>query len=317
MLYDLILIYKRRKLTLSQLSVSSKASKQGVFAILFASLLWGTTGTAASYASTISPLAIGSFTMGIGGLLLAINGAKHIHLDMKKLSESRYTLLIGAIALAIYPLAFYSAMRLSGVAIGTVVSIASAPFFVAVIERLFSKENNIDGYWLVSLLLGAVGIVFLAGSETNISGSEFDESSKYLGILLGFIAGFTYALYSWAAKALINRGVSSKSAVGSIFGIGGILLVPVFLINSNSLVIASIDTLVLVYIAVIPMFIGYLCFGFGLKTTHASKATLLTLFEPAVAALFAVFVVGESISSLGWLGLFLILICLLLQSYKS
>ncbi|MDN2661973.1 DMT family transporter [Psychromonas sp. 14N.309.X.WAT.B.A12] len=302
---------------MSQLTVSPKASKQGVFAILFSSLLWGTTGTAASYASSISPLAIGSFTMGIGGLLLAINGAKHIRLDINRLLQARYVLLIGAIALAIYPLAFYSAMRLSGVAIGTVVSIASAPFFVAIIERLFSKENNIDGYWLFSLLLGAIGIAFLASTETSVSSSTLDMSNKYLGILLGFVAGFTYALYSWAAKALINRGVSSKSAVGSIFGLGGILLVPVFLLNTNTFIISSVNTMVLLYIAIIPMFIGYLCFGFGLKTIHASKATLLTLFEPAVAAIFAVCVVGESISLLGWFGLFLIMICLLLQSYKS
>ncbi|WP_413693418.1 DMT family transporter [Psychromonas sp. KJ10-2] len=301
---------------MSQLSVSTKASKQGVFAILFASLLWGTTGTAASYASTISPLAIGSFTMGIGGLLLAINGAKHIRLDMKKLSESRYTLLIGAIALAIYPLAFYSSMRLSGVAIGTVVSIASAPFFVAIIERLFSKENNIDGYWLISLLIGTIGIALLATSETGVSSNEIEASSKYLGVVLGLVAGFTYALYSWAAKALINRGVSSKSAVGSIFGLGGLLLVPVFLLNTDTHSISSVNTIVLFYIAIIPMFIGYLCFGFGLKTIHASKATLLTLFEPAVAALFAVFIVGESISLLGWFGLFLIMVCLLLQSSR-
>lgn len=296
--------------------MSTKASKQGIFAILFASLLWGTTGTAASYASTISPLAIGSFTMGVGGFLLAINGAKHMRLDSKKLSQFRCVLLVGAIALAIYPLAFYSAMRLSGVAIGTVVSIASAPFFVAIIERLFSKENNIDGYWLISLLVGAMGIALLATSETSVLNSEIETSSQYLGIILGLVAGFTYALYSWAARALINRGVSSKSAVGSIFGLGGLLLVPVFLLNTDTDSISSVNITVLFYIAIIPMFIGYLCFGFGLKTIHASKATLLTLFEPAVAALFAVFVVGESISLLGWFGLFLIMICLILQSFK-
>ena len=57
-------------------------------------------------------------------------------------------------------------------------------------------------------------------------------------------------------------------------------------------------------------------FGYGLNTIHASKATLLTLFEPVVAAVFAVVVVGESISVLGWGGVVLIMLCLLLQSYK-
>jgi DME family drug/metabolite transporter len=47
-----------------------------VWAIVAACVLWGTTGTAASLMpGTVSPLAIGAATMGIGGLLLfAVNG---------------------------------------------------------------------------------------------------------------------------------------------------------------------------------------------------------------------------------------------------
>tara|TARA_R110001583_G_scaffold2831_2_gene19684 strand:- start:15095 stop:16009 length:915 start_codon:yes stop_codon:yes gene_type:complete len=301
---------------MSQLSITNKSETYAVSAILFASLLWGTTGTAASFAPTVSPLAIGAFSMGVGGLMLAILGAKNLRNDAKQLLKEGKLLCIGAIALAIYPLAFYSSMRLSGVAIGTVISIASAPFFVALIECLFCKQNNIDRRWVLSLFIGSVGIVLLASSETNLAQQTLDDASKVIGILLGFVAGLAYALYSWAAKALINRGISSKSAMGSIFGIGAVLLVPILILNRNDLFATTINTLVVVYIAVIPMFVGYVCFGYGLNTIHASKATLLTLFEPAVAAVFAVVVVGESISVLGWAGIVLIMLCLLLQSYK-
>lgn len=301
---------------MSKLSMTNKSETYGVSAILFASLLWGTTGTAASFAPTVNPLAIGSFSMGVGGLMLAILGVKNLRHDAKCLLKEGKLLCIGAIALAVYPLAFYSSMRLSGVAIGTVISIASAPFFVALIECLFSKQNNIDRRWVLSLFIGSVGIVLLASSETNLTEQTLDDSSKVIGIALGFIAGLAYALYSWAAKGLINRGISSKSAMGSIFGIGAILLIPILVLNSNDLFATPINTAVVLYIAVIPMFIGYICFGYGLNTIHASKATLLTLFEPAVAAVFAVVVVGESISVLGWAGVVLIMLCLLLQSYK-
>lgn len=298
------------------LSITNKSETYGISAILFASLLWGTTGTAASFAPTLSPLAIGAFSTGVGGLMLAIIGAKNLRDDAKRLLKEGKLLCLGAIALAVYPLAFYSSMRLSGVAIGTVISIASAPFFVVLIECLFSKQNNIDRRWVLSLFIGAVGIVLLASSKTNLIEQTLDDSSKVIGIVLGFIAGLAYALYSWAAKALINRGISSKSAMGSIFGIGAVLLLPILVLNRNDLFATSINTVVLFYIAVIPMFIGYVCFGYGLNTIHASKATLLTLFEPVVAAVFAVVVVGESISVLGWGGVVLIMLCLLLQSYK-
>lgn len=39
----------------------------GIFAVLLAAVLWGTTGTAATFATGVSPLAIGSVAMGTGG----------------------------------------------------------------------------------------------------------------------------------------------------------------------------------------------------------------------------------------------------------
>ena len=39
----------------------------GILAVILASLLWGTTGTAATFAPALSPLFIGSFAMGMGG----------------------------------------------------------------------------------------------------------------------------------------------------------------------------------------------------------------------------------------------------------
>ena len=68
--------------------------------------------------------------------------------------------------------------------------------------------------------------------------------------------------------------------------------------------------------ALVPMFLGYVCFGHGLKVVSASQASLLTLFEPVVATVFAVSIVGESIEALGWIGIGLIMICLLLQSHQ-
>ncbi|HBZ8439976.1 TPA: EamA family transporter, partial [Serratia marcescens] len=45
----------------------------GMLAIVIASFLWGTTGTAASFAPDISSFAIGAFSMGFGGILLCVN----------------------------------------------------------------------------------------------------------------------------------------------------------------------------------------------------------------------------------------------------
>ena len=76
----------------------------------------------------------------------------------------------------------------------------------------------------------------------------------------------------------------------------------------------SVNLYVVAYMMLIPMFLGYLLFGYALKTISASTATTLTLFEPLVAALFAVLLVGEQLAPIGWVGMVLIFVCLAVLS---
>jgi len=54
--------------------------------------------------------------------------------------------------------------------------------------------------------------------------------------------------------------------------------------------------------ALVPMFAGYILFGWGLARIRASTATSISLLETVVAAVLAVLVVGERLPALGWLG---------------
>ncbi|PTP08168.1 EamA family transporter [Vibrio splendidus] len=288
----------------------------GTLAILFASILWGTTGTAASFAPDLSPLAIGAFSMGVGGLMQAGLAYRKILFAFDKLLQNKKLLAVSALALAVYPLAFYSSMKLSGVAIGTVVSIATAPFFSALLECLISKKNNINRRWLTSFAIGVVGIGLLVFSESS-SANESGDDLKLLGIALGLLAGLCYAIYSWATKALIDKDIESQAAMGSIFGLGAMLLLPTLWFTGENLFSSQINVLVISYLTLIPQCLGYIAFSFGLRHVTASSANLLTLFEPVVAAVLAVCVVGELIPFIGWLGMSLIVLCLLIQSKPS
>ncbi|MEZ8242846.1 DMT family transporter [Vibrio splendidus] len=288
----------------------------GTLAILFASILWGTTGTAAIFAPDLSPLAIGAFSMGVGGLMQAGLAYRKILFAFDKLLQNKKLLTVSALALAVYPLAFYSSMKLSGVAIGTVVSIATAPFFSALLECLISKKNNINKRWLTSFAIGVVGIGLLVFSESS-SANESGDDLKLLGIGLGLVAGLCYAIYSWATKALIDKGIKSQAAMGSIFGLGAMLLLPTLWFTGDNLFSSQTNVFVISYLTLIPQCLGYIAFSFGLRHVTASSANLLTLFEPVVAAVLAVCVVGELIPFTGWLGMSLIVLCLFIQSKPS
>jgi DME family drug/metabolite transporter len=303
---------------------------KGIGLILIASVLWGTTGTVASFAPDVSPLAIGAFAMGFGGLFLVLNSLKELSKDLGSLWLCRKAFVFGGLSVALYPLAFYSSMRLSGVAVGTVVSLASAPFFAAIVERLISKKL-VSLKWMVSFAIGILGIVLLTlgkiqePSAKTISAKTISANNtlmnitfieQYTGIFLGLLAGLTYAVYSWSARNMIDKGIHAKSAMAGMFGFAAILLLPSLAFTGSYLFSSFNNASVAIYMAVVPMFLGYLMFGYGLKQVEASNATLLTMLEPIVATILAIVILGETFVFTGWLGMGLILVCLLLQTLK-
>ncbi|MEZ7503023.1 EamA family transporter [Psychrobacter sp. Arc29] len=286
-----------------------------VLCVVVASILWGTTGTASAFIPDVSPLGIGAFAMGVGGILLVLNAKKHLLSDKAKLLSQPKVLLIGSLCVAIYPLAFYSSMRLAGVAIGTVISIASAPFFTVMMERLISNKH-ITKRWQVSFAFGVIGVILLTLGKTQYVDITVASSNRVLGVLLGLVAGLTYATYSWSARQMIENGVNAKSAMASMFGLSAILLLPSLLLTGDNLFLDVKHISVALYMAIAPMFLGYLLFGQALKVIEASRATLITLLEPIVATILAILIIGETFSPIGWLGMGLMVICLSLQVIK-
>lgn len=284
----------------------------GALCVLAASVLWGTTGTAATLAPQVGPLAIGAVAMGLGGLLQALVAAPRIARDAGRLRARRGTVLLGAASVAIYPLAFYTSMHLAGVAVGTVVSIGTAPLASAVIERALDRRR-LTRRWLLAAALGLLGTALLCVAEAAHTDGDTGAGSMaatLLGVGLGLVAATTYALYSWAAHRLITGGIPSRAAMGAVFGLGGLLLVPVLLATGGALVGSWSNAAVGFYMAVVPMFAGYVLFGWGLAHVPASTATTLSLLEPAVAAVLAVLVVGERLPAAGWAGIAFVIACL-------
>jgi len=282
----------------------------GVIALVLASLLWGTTGTTASFLpDDVSPLAIGASTMGIGGLLLFAATAR-VSIGVLRDRRARRWVLIGAIGVFTYPLAFYAGMDLAGVAVGNVVALGSGPVFAALLEWVIERRR-LDRRWAISTALAVAGIVLLAFGAEPSRGAVDAAAGRggiVAGVLLGLLAGLAYALYTYASGRAVKLGAHpSRGVMGSMFGAGAVLLLPVLLITGAPLLQSWTTIGIAGYLAIGPMFIAYLLFGIGLRGIPSSTVTTITLLEPVVATVLAVAVVGERLSPIGWIGLGLVL----------
>lgn len=273
-------------------------------------MLWGTTGAAATLAPDVSSLTIGAAAMGVGGLLQAASAGRLLRRHREALSGQWRLVIVSAVAVAVFPLAFYSSMRLAGVAIGTVVTIGSAPLAAALIERVMDR-TPLSPRWAVGTAFGVAGVLTLASSH----GSDAATATQPVaGIGLGLVAGAAYALFSWGAASVMQRQIPGRAVMGAMFGLGGLVLLPVAAVGSATIFSSLGNVAVVGYLAVVPMFLGYLLFGHGLRTVSASTATTVSLAEPAVAALIAVALLHERLSGLGWVGLGLLFVSLLVAT---
>lgn len=277
-----------------------------LLAVVVTAILWGTTGTAATFGEGVGPLAIGAFSLGIGGLLQAAIAVPALGENRQLLRGNRKLVILGGLAVFTYPLAFYSSMQVAGVAVGTVVSLASAPLAAGLIEKTTGQARP-GPWWSTAAFTGITGAVLIC-LPTGETESETVASTPEMaaGVTLGLLAGASYATYSWVAFRLMLAGTGRAAAMGSVFGVGGALLMPVLLVTGAPILDSVQNAGVAVYMALVPMFLGYVLFGIGLTTLSPSTATTVTLLEPAVAALLAVAVVGERLAALGWVGLALI-----------
>ncbi|MFG1997365.1 DMT family transporter [Actinoplanes sp. NPDC048988] len=269
----------------------------GPVPVLAAATLWGTTGTAASFAPSAAPAAaIGAAGLLLGGLLLFLRSRAFARV----LPRREWPLiLLGAVTVAGYPLSFYPAVARSGVAVATVITLGSAPVFAGLLSWLIQGRRPARR-WTTGTVAAIAGCaVLVLGPELAGAGAGVDV----LGVTLALTAGLSYAAYTMAGGNLIARGHPSGTVMGTMFGLAGLLVLPVVLTGDPGWLLSARGATVAVYLALVPTYAAYRLFGYGLRHTTATTATVLSLAEAAVAALLGVALLGERLPALSWAGL--------------
>jgi DME family drug/metabolite transporter len=140
--------------------VISKRIEPGVFLVLGASMLWGTTGTTQALAPDgATSLGIGSVRVVLGGVaLVAIAKARGLFRGGRRWAPLPTAVM--ALSVASSQLAFFAAVQKTGVAVGTIVTIGSSPVAAGLFAFLFGGERPSKA-WLVATALAVVGCSML------------------------------------------------------------------------------------------------------------------------------------------------------------
>jgi DME family drug/metabolite transporter len=265
------------------------AAKSGIFFILAAALLWGTTGTSQALAPEgVNPVALGALRVIIGGVALLCQALSRQSFR----GVSSWPLLptaVSAVFIAAYQLSFFAAVSLTGVAVGTMVAIGSSPVAAGLLGYVVRGER-LGGKWLLATLLAVAGCTLLASGG---GGLHADST----GIMLALGAGFSYAAYTVSIKGLLDEQ-NPDAVLAVVFCIAALLLAPLLLFFPVGWLFTGKGFAVALHLGLFATAGAYWLFVRGLKTVNIGTAATLSLGEPLTASLLGVIVLGERLG--GW-----------------
>jgi len=281
---------------------------------LLAAVLFGTTGTARALgAANASPLTVGALRTAVASAVL-VGLALATRAPLRRCLERdvRGATLAAAVSVAAYQACFFAAVKLSGVAVGTLVAIGSAPMLAGLLG-LALGERPTRGWMLATAL--AIAGCFLLLVPTGATGAS------PAGTLLALGAGTSYAAFTVASRRVVLRTGSPDAVMAAVFSGAALLLIPTLAVQDLHWVASWRGALTVGWLGLVATALAYWLFARGLARLSAATATTLDLAEPLTAALLGVILLGERLSMQTLLGAGLIggglLILTIVSSLKA
>jgi DME family drug/metabolite transporter len=298
----------------NNLRVSNRRRLSPRTQVLLAAVCFGTTGTAQALGPDgTTPLTVGAARLLVGGTALVLV-ARHARSRRRQDPDpggartvprwSPWIVLVTGLAVAAYQVTFFAAVERTGVAVGTVVALGSAPAFAGALDRVVNGQR-LHGGWVRSTSLAVLGVVLLVGAG---SGADVDP----VGVVLALGAGAGYAGYTVGSKRLMVQGHPPEDVMAAGFGSAAVLLSPLLLVGETAWLFTPGGVALALFLGLVPTALAYLLFGRGLRRLASGEVATLTLAEPLTAAALGVVVLGERPGGLAVVGAAMVLAALVL-----
>ena len=274
--------------------------REAAAAVLGSAALFGTSGTARVLLQPGAPAA------GAAAARLIV-GAAGLVAWASRTADGREALLrlwrlpviwVMGITVAAYQVFFFLSMSRSGVAVGTLASLALTPFMAGILGWVM--REGAPGYvWLASTILAIVGVTLLTIGA--------GDSRDVLGIVFGLLAGASYAFYTVFGVRFARAGEEPTHVLAASFAVSGVLLIPVFIMSGTWWMSWS-SVLLILWLGLATTTLAYILFGMGFRALQPGHIATLNLAEPVFATLLGVFVLGEVLGLLGVVGCTLVIV---------
>src|SRR5450755_4269796 len=180
--------------------------------------------------------------------------------------------------------------------------IAADPLLVVLFALRFDPSERVSGLRLLGLLVGVGGVVVLLGLDVG------GDAQRLLGAVFVLLAAAGYAASALLIKRPTIAALPSLGVVTIMCVTATIILLPLALTRLPSK-IPDLEVVVsLLVLGSICTALAYLLFFAHVAEVGASRGTVITFVNPAIAVFLGVTLLGESLNAAIIVGFLLIIV---------
>lgn len=225
----------------------------------------------------------------IGGLILvppSVLESKHSGYKLNK-KDLIWMALLGTVGIAISMVAFQMGVLRCNAATAAPL-FCTNPLYAMLIAHIFTSEKMDKRKW-IAFGLGIIAAVFM------IRPWDVQEGNTASGMIIMVFAAVTFAAYSVMGKKSIGRiGTYTQTSVSFI--VGSLILLAVTVITGHPVISGVAENLaVVLYCGIVVTGIGYLFYFLAIRYSDASTGSITFFIKPAIAPVFAVIILHETV----------------------
>lgn len=264
--------------------------KKVVFCIIMAASIFATMEVALKIGgSGLDSFQLTAVRFLIGGLVLAPPAyleSRHSGYRLK-LKDTAWMAVLGIIGIAVSMVAFQMGVLRCNASTSAPL-FCTNPLFAMVIAHIFTTEKMDRLKW-ISFALGIIAAVFM------IRPWDVQEGNTVSGMIIMLFAAVTFAAYTVMGKRSIARiGTYTQTSVSFI--VGSLILLIVTGVLGHPIISGLAENLaVVLYCGIVVTGIGYLFYFLAIRYSDASTGSITFFIKPAIAPVFAVIILHETV----------------------
>ncbi len=287
-------------------------SIKGHLSALITIIIWGTTFISTKILLTdFTPIEILFVRFVLGLIALMVISPRLFRL--KTIKEELTFAAAGLSGICLYYLLENIALTYT-MASNVGVIISAAPFFTAILSRIFVKsEEKLKPNFFIGFCVAIAGICLISFNGTK-------AQLNPVGDILALIAALVWAVYSLLTKKISTFGYSTIHTTRRIFTYGIIFMFPLLFVFDFNISFSKLtetkNVLNLLYLGLGASAMCFVTWNTAVKILGAIKTSVYIYIVPVITVITSAVILGEKFTFLSGTGTLLTLAGLFISEFK-